>query len=152
MYLNNISLTDRELISELANMKEKVYELEQEKIRLKKIINQLKSISPQISEPMILTDVDGKIIDVNKEFINLLGYTLFDLRRMTIRSITPMNLHENETKILLEELSEKKVIQSRWSQFYKINGEKISVQLTVIASYDDAAKLDGITRIVKSIL
>lgn len=152
MYLNNISLTDRELISELANMKEKVYELEQEKIRLKKIINQLKSISPQISEPMILTDVDGKIIDVNKEFINLLGYTLFDLRRMTIRSITPMNLHENETKILLEELNEKKVIQSRWSQFYKINGEKISVQLKVIASYDDAAKLDGITRIVKSIL
>ncbi len=152
MYLNNISLTDRELISELANMKEKVYELEQEKIRLKKIINQLKSISPQISEPMILTDVDGKIIDVNKQFINLLGYTLFDLRRMTIRSITPMNLHENETKILLEELNEKKVIQSRWSQFYKINGEKISVQLTVIASYDDSERLDGITRIVKSIL
>lgn len=152
MYLNNISFTDRELISELANMKEKIYELEQEKIRLRKIVNQLKSISPHITEPMILTDIDGKIIDVNKEFIGLLGYTLFDLKRMSIKSITPMNLHENETKLLLEELSEKKVIESRWSQFYKINGEKISVQLSVIASYDETKKLDGITRIVRSIL
>lgn len=152
MFAYNNSLADRELISELADLKEKIYELEVERKRQKKIINQLKSLSPKINEPMLLTDIDGKIVDVNHQFINLLGYTLFDLKRMTIRSITPMNLHENETNILVEELSENKVIESRWSQFYKINGEKLSVQLTVLASYDDDGKLDGITRIVKTIL
>lgn len=152
MYINNVSLADRELISELANMKEKIYELEQEKIRLKKIVNQLKSLSPQKNEPMILTDIDGKIIDVNNQFISLLGYSNFDFRRMSIKSITPMNLHENETKILLEELAETKVIDSRWSQFYKINGQKIDVQLSIVASYDEVGKLDGITRFVKNIL
>lgn len=152
MYINNVSLADRELISELANMKEKIYELEQEKIRLKKIVNQFKSLSPQKNEPMILTDIDGKIIDVNNQFISLLGYSNFDFRRMSIKSITPMNLHENETKILLEELAETKVIDSRWSQFYKINGQKIDVQLSIVASYDEVGKLDGITRFVKNIL
>lgn len=152
MYANNTSLVDKELISELANLKEKIYDLEVERKRYKKIINQLKTLSPKIIDPMLLTDIDGKIVDVNQQFINLLGYSLFDLQRMTIRSITPMNLHDNETKILIEELAERKVIESRYSQFYKINGEKLSVQLSVLASFDDAGKLDGITRIIKDIL
>jgi len=45
---------------------------------------------------------------------------------MTIKSLTSMNLHENETKLLIEELSENKIIESRWSEFFKINGQKVS--------------------------
>ena len=149
---HSLSTMDRELISELTNLREKVYDLEVEISRQKKIINQLKSLSNQILEPMVFTDKEGKILDVNKPLINLLGYSLFDLRRMSIRSITPMNLHENETKLILEELTENKNIESRWCQFYKINGEKISVELKVFASFDEKGNLDGITRIIKNIL
>ncbi|HEX9252673.1 MAG TPA: PAS domain S-box protein, partial [Ignavibacteriaceae bacterium] len=102
--------------------------------------------------PMFLTDVEGKIIDANKEFIYFLGYAIYDLKRMTIKSIVPMNNHENETKILLEELEINKHISSRWCEFFKINGEIIQAELEVFATFDENNRFDGITRIVKNIL
>jgi PAS domain S-box-containing protein len=149
---NDVVLTESELLREITNLKSKIYDLEAERKHYRKIINQFKSIFPKITNPLLLTDVDGKIIDANREFIDLLGYTLFDLKRMTIKSLTPMNLHENETKILNEELSENKKIESRWCEFFKINGQKIPVELTVHANHDENGVFDSITRIVKSIL
>lgn len=152
IFSNEVVLTERELLREIANLKSKIYELELLRINYRKIINQYKSIFPKINEPLLLTDVDGKIIDANQEFIELLGYTLDDLGRMTIKSLTPMNLHENETKLLIEEISEHKKIESRWCEFYKINGEKVPVQLTIYANHDENGVLESVTRIVKSIL
>jgi hypothetical protein len=71
---------------------------------------------------------------------------------MTIKSITPINLHQNETKILLEELENSPIIKGRFAEFYKINGEKIQVELEIIATFDERNNFDGITRIVKSTL
>lgn len=150
--LSEVVLTEKELIRELSNLKSKIYDLEIEKRNLKKIINQYKSLYPAITQPMLLTDIEGKIIDANTYFIELLGYSLFDLKRMTIKSLTPMNLHENETKLLVEELLVQKKIRSRWCEFYKINGQKIAVDLEVNASFDEDGNFDGITRIVNSIL
>lgn len=60
-----------------------------------------------------------------------------------------MELHENETKILLEELQRNIRINSRCSVYFKINGEKVEVDLEVIATFDDYNNFDGITRIIK---
>jgi PAS domain S-box-containing protein len=149
---NDSVLSERELLQELTNLKYRINDLEFERTNHKKIINQFKNICPINIEPLLLTDVDGKIIDANYEFENFLGYTLLDLKRMTIKSLTPMSLHENETKLLVEELSDNKKIESRWCEFYKINGQKISVELTIYANYDENGNFDSITRIVKSIL
>lgn len=149
---NDVVINERELIREIVNLKEKMHDLEIEKRNQKKIANQYKSLFPKITKPMFLTDVDGKIIDANKEFIELLGYSLFDLKRMTIKSITPMSLHLNENKLLIEELEVTPKINGRWSEFFKINGEKIQVELEVIATFDENDYFEGITRIVKNIL
>lgn len=71
---------------------------------------------------------------------------------MTIKSITPMSLHLNENKLLIEELEVTPKINGRWSEFFKINGEKIQVELEVIATFDENDYFEGITRIVKNIL
>ena len=94
---NGVVLEENELLREISNLRSKIYELEIEKANNKKILNQFKSIFPKISKPLLLTDIEGRIIDANENFIDLLGYSLFDLKRMTIKSLTPMNLHENET-------------------------------------------------------
>ena len=149
---NDVVLTEKELLHEIVNLKGKIYELEIEKRNQRKIANQYKSIFPKITKPMLLTDAEGKIIDANKEFIDFLGYSIFDLRRMTIKSITPASLHQNETTILVEELEVTPKINGRWSELFKINGEKVQVELEVIATFDDHKHFDGITRIVKSVL
>ena len=149
---NDVVINERELVREIVNLKEKMHDLEIEKRNQKKLANQYKSLFPKITKPMFLTDVDGKIIDANKEFIELLGYSLFDLKRMTIKSITPMSLHLNENKLLIEELEVTPKINGRWSEFFKINGEKIQVELEVIATFDENDYFEGITRIVKNIL
>lgn len=152
IFSSDVVLTEKELLRELTNLKSKIYDLENERRNLRKIINQYRSIFPKITEPLLLTDTEGKIIDANSYFVDLLGYSIFDLKRMTIKSLTPMNLHENETKLLVEELSDQNNIDSRWCEFFKINGQKISVQLEINANFDEEGNFDSITRIVKSIL
>jgi PAS domain S-box-containing protein len=148
---NDVVITEKELLREIVSLREKISELESDRRNQKKIVNQYKNIFPKIDKPMLLTDVSGKIIDANKKFQDLLGYSLFDMRRMSIKSITPIDLHENETKILLEDLENNKIINSRRSIYHKINGEKVEVDVEVIAIFDDNNYLDGITRIVKNI-
>lgn len=149
---NDVVITEKELLNEILNLKEKINELEFDRRIQRKIVNQYKSISPKIELPMLLTDTSGKIIDANIEFIDLFGYSLYDLRRMTIRSITPMEFHDNETKILVEELEKNKNINSRLSTMFKINGQQIQVEIEVHAIFDDNNQFDGITRIIKNIL
>jgi len=149
---NDVVITEKELIREILNLKEKISEIENEKRNQRKIINQYKSIFPKITQPMFFTDVDGKIIDANKEFSDLLGYSFFDLKRMTIKSITPFNFHQNETKILLEELEISPIIKGKFAEYYKINGEKIQVELEIHSTFDERNNFEGITRIVKSVM
>ena len=149
---NDIVITEKELINEIINLKEKIRDLEIEKRNQRKIIDLFNSFYPQIKQPLLLTDIEGKIIFANEEFIELLGYTLFDLKRMTIRSITPMKLHQHELGVLTEELNVTKKIAGRFSEFIKINGECIKVEQYIIAVIDDRNKIDGIARFVKNIL
>lgn len=149
---NDVVITEKELLRVIVNLKEKIFELESDRRNQRKIVKQYKSLFPKITKPMFLTDVEGKIIDANKLFIDLLGYSIFDLKRMTIKSITPMNIHENETKLLVEELADLKNITLRLSEFFKINGEKVQAELEVNASFDENNNFDGITRIIKNIL
>jgi PAS domain S-box-containing protein len=149
---NDVIITEKELLGEIVRLKEKIRELENERRNQRKIINQYKTIFPKISKPMFLTDVEGKIIDTNNEFANLLGYTFFDLKRMTIRSITPKDLHENEMSVLYEELNSTKTLEQRPAEYIKINGEKVKVEIEIIATFDERNNLDSITRIVKNIL
>ena len=149
---NDVVITEKELINEIINLKEKIRDLEIEKRNQRKIIDLFNSFYPQIKQPLLLTDIEGKIIFANEEFIELLGYTLFDLKRMTIRSITPMKLHQHEQGVLTEELNVTKKIAGRFSEFIKINGECIKVEQYIIAVIDDRNKIDGIARFVKNIL
>lgn len=149
---NDVVITEKELINEIINLKEKIRDLEIEKRNQRKIIDLFNSFYPQIKQPLLLTDIEGKIIFANEEFIELLGYTLFDLKRMTIRSITPMKLHQHELGVLTEELNVTKKIAGRFSEFIKINGECIKVEQYIIAVIDDRNKIDGIARFVKNIL
>lgn len=149
---NDVVITEKELINEIINLKEKIRDLEIEKRNQRKIIDLFNSFYPQIKQPLLLTDIEGKIIFANEEFIELLGYTLFDLKRMTIRSITPMKLHQHELGVLTEELNVTKKIAGRFSEFIKINGECIKVEQYIIAVIDDRNKIDGIARFVKNVL
>lgn len=149
---NDVVITEKELINEIINLKEKIRELDSVKRNQRKIINLFKSLAPQYTQAMFLTDIDGKIIYANFEFTELLGYSMFDLRRMTIRSITPMNLHQNELGILKEELSNSKTIPGRFAEFIKINGDHIKAEVDVIAIFDERENFDGILRVVKTLI
>lgn len=149
---NDVVITEKELINEIINLKEKIRELDSEKRNQRRIINLFKSLAPQITQPMFLTDTEGKIVYANFEFTELLGYSLFDLKRMTVRSITPMSLHQQELGILNEELNVTKKIHGRFAEYIKINGDHIKAELDVIAIFDERENIDGILRIVKSFL
>lgn len=149
---NDVVITEKELIDEIINLKEKIRDLEIDRRNQRKITNLFKSFIPKITQPLLLTDIEGKIIYANQEWTELLGYSLFDLKRMTIRSITPMNLHQNEMSILIEELKITRKISGRFGEYIKINGERINVELEVMAVCDERNNFDGIVRIVKNII
>lgn len=53
---------------------------------------------------IVTVDMSGKLQDANPAFQDMLGYTLDELRRLSLRDITPARWHEAEEAILRERI------------------------------------------------
>lgn len=52
---------------------------------------------------IVLTDMQGRILDANPSYLNMLGYTMREIRKMTYHQITPKKWHKFESEIVREQ-------------------------------------------------
>jgi PAS domain S-box-containing protein len=94
-------------------------------------------------------DMEGRLIDFNQPFQELLGYEREDLYRLTVWDITPAELHDAEKKII-----ENEVITRGYSDFYRkeyLNkeGARIPVEVRRYLIRDLDGKPEGMWVIVR---
>ena len=53
---------------------------------------------------IISTDMKGQILDVNQAYLDMLGYSKDELRRLTHQQLTPLKWHESEADILKNQI------------------------------------------------
>jgi PAS domain S-box-containing protein len=95
-----------------------------------------------------LADIKGKILSVNKQLVDFLGYNKAELMRQFISKLC---LEEMECVSLLEELSEKRVINDYELTFKTKSGEKKNVLFSGAVVRSKTGRDIGITCIIHDI-
>ncbi|MDO8931369.1 MAG: PAS domain S-box protein, partial [Rhodocyclaceae bacterium] len=76
-----------------------------------------------------ITDMDGRIVDCNDEFVRLLGYSREELLGMSFTKVTPEKWHAPENRILADQVMTRGFSDEYEKEYIRKNGETISVSL-----------------------
>jgi PAS domain S-box-containing protein len=75
--------------------------------RLRKPIeDQYRKLVENLSEGVVLTTMFGDILEANKAYQNMLGYSLTELRNHNVQQLTPAKWHELEKQKIAEAMTQ----------------------------------------------
>ncbi|KKN00436.1 hypothetical protein LCGC14_1137870, partial [marine sediment metagenome] len=68
------------------------------------------------------TDMEGKFLDANKAFLDMLGYSKEELMKLNFRDITPIKWHKLEEDMIISQLFKNDIIEAYEKEFIKRDG------------------------------
>jgi PAS domain S-box-containing protein len=100
---------------------------------------------------MVMTDTEGHILECNRAYLDMLGYTEEEIRNLTSRQITPAKWHDLEKDII-----KNKVLRTGYSDIYekeyiRKDGTVFPVFMRMWAIKDEAGNVTGMWGIVSDI-
>ncbi|MFQ5676695.1 MAG: PAS domain S-box protein, partial [bacterium] len=102
----------------------------------------------QSKDPISITTRDGKIIDVNKAFLDLFGYTKEEINRLNAKEL----YHNPESrKRFQEEIEKQGSVKDFEVELCKKDGQKLIVLLTSTVRRDSEANILGYQGILRDI-
>ena len=110
-----------------------------------------KRLIDSLMDAYVFTNLNGKILDFNQIYVDMLGYNKEELWSMTFRDITPQKWHSLEQSII-----EKQVLPLGYSDIYQKeyqhkNKTIIPVELRVFLLSDNDGEPQGMWAIVRDI-
>ncbi len=110
-----------------------------------------RSLYNNLRDGSAAVDLQGKIIECNNAFENMLGYSIEELKSITFEEITPMKWHDIEKKIL-----EEQVIRRGYSDLYEKeyrhkDGKIFPVELQTYAVRNNEDQLCGFWAFIRDI-
>jgi len=110
-----------------------------------------RSLYNNLRDGSAAVDLQGKIIECNNAFENMLGYSREELKSITFEEITPIKWHDIEKKIL-----EEQVIRHGYSDLYEKeyrhkDGKIFPVELQTYAIRDDENQLCGFWAFIRDV-
>ena len=98
-----------------------------------------------------MVDIKGHFIECNRAFLDMLGYTGKEIKKMTYQQTTPVKWHDMERSIVIN-----KILKTGYSDIYekeyiKKDGTVFPVSMRVWATKDEAGNITGLWAIVRDI-
>lgn len=72
------------------------------------------ALSRALDEGIVLCTLDGRIVQANQAYLDMLGYTLAEARKLTYQQLTPAKWRAGE-----EDLRVNQVLQRGWCEVYE---------------------------------
>lgn len=72
------------------------------------------ALARTLGEGIVLCAMDGKVVQANQAYQDMLGYSLKQLRKKTYQELTPAKWHDLEDK-----LREEQIMQKGWCEVYE---------------------------------
>jgi PAS domain S-box-containing protein len=97
-------------------------------------------------------DLDGFIVQCNRQFLEILGgYTFDEVRRLTYQDITPREWHDQETRILREQVDPRGYSDLYEKEYFRKDGTRVPIEIQTYANRDEGGNLLGYWALVRDI-
>ncbi|MDY7108610.1 MAG: PAS domain S-box protein [Planctomycetota bacterium] len=96
-------------------------------------------------------DMDGRITECNSVFCDMLGYRVEELRTLTYDDITPPRWHEEEARIIREQVLVRGYSDVYEKEYIRRDGTIFPVEVRTYLTVDDAGEPLGMWAVVRDI-
>jgi PAS domain S-box-containing protein len=97
------------------------------------------------------TTMSGEIVDVNRSYLEMLGYNEDEVRALRYSDVTPARWHEFEEKIIVEQVLPRGYSDVYEKEYIRKDGTVLPVELKTYLLRDDDGKPSGMWAIVRDI-
>jgi len=138
-------------------MEEVIYRLEEalDKQRLERKLNEseekYRTLYETIKEGIGLADIEGNILDANQAFLDMLGYKIEEIRRLSYYELTPKKWHKITTDIIKNQTMVRGYSKEYEKEYIKKDGTMLPITIRSWLTKDKQGKPVGTWAIVRDI-
>jgi PAS domain S-box-containing protein len=104
-----------------------------------------------LMDAFVQTDMDGRLVDLNHAFLEMLGYPEEELKRLSYVDLTPARWHEAEARIVAEQILPHGASEVYRKEYRRKDGSVFPVELRTFLLRDDDGAPAGMWAIVRDI-
>jgi PAS domain S-box-containing protein len=119
--------------------------------KLRKSEEKYRNLYKSMMEAFARTDMEGNIIEFNKQYLDMLGYTEDEIKKLKYTDITPKKWHEMEMKIKEEQVLKRGYSDVYEKEYIKKDGTVFPAELRTFLLKDDDGVPNGMWGIVRDI-
>ncbi|MHB8900274.1 MAG: response regulator [Thermoguttaceae bacterium] len=104
-----------------------------------------------LRDAFVQVSMDGRIVECNGAYCQMLGYSLEELRRLTYRELTPEHWHGAEERIVQDQILARGYSDVYEKEYRRKDGSILPVELRTILSRDTAGQPATMWAIVRDV-
>lgn len=133
------------LIKELAEAQRQLAEAEEKYLLL------THALSEASRDGIVFCALDGKVVEANPAYLDMLGYSLEEIRKLTYQELTPPWWHEMENKLREDQVMEKGVCDIYEKEYVRKDGKIFPIRTRAWLVKDDRGRPWRLLGIVRNI-
>ncbi|MFW9861526.1 MAG: PAS domain S-box protein [Candidatus Thorarchaeota archaeon] len=110
-----------------------------------------RTLYENMPDGFVRCDLDGKFLEFNKSYLEIVGYSSDELQELTFWDISPVKWHEMEQKVINEQILPYGYCDVFEKEYEKKDGSVASVEVRIHAELDDEGQMIGTWALVRDI-
>ncbi len=108
-----------------------------------------RSLFESTLDAIAMTDLDGRIVEANQAYLDMLGYSIEDIRNFTYNDLTPVKWHEIESEIIQSQTMRQGSSEVYDKEYIRKDGTIFPVSLRTSLIRDNRGKPVGFWKIAR---
>ncbi len=108
-----------------------------------------RSLFESTLDAIAMTDLDGRIVEANQAYLNMLGYSFEDIRNFTYNDLTPVKWHKIESEIIQSQTMRQGSSAVYEKEYIRKDGSIFPVNLRTSLIRDNRGKPVGFWKIAR---
>ncbi len=128
-----------------------ITERKQKEQELRESEEKFRTLFESSQDGIVMASLDGNILDCNQTFLQMLGYTMEEIKNLNFFKITPQEWTTLEDNIISNQLLVRGFSEIYEKEIIKKNGEKIPVSINLWLKLDEIGTIKALWAIVRDI-